>query len=720
MKRIVWILFIGLLSTPIVIIVGACIIFFLWYPQIIKDFKHSVSQLRENTAIYDHRGQPYTIIDSIEDRQIIQRQQVGRYLQLSILAIEDARFLQHRGVDIFRVFGALWTNLKERRYLQGGSTITQQLVKIMLLSPEKTLHRKIKEVFIAWALELHFSKWEILEYYLNTIYLGYGNYGVQQASLSYFNRPAITLTLAQSAFIAGIINKPEAYLRLPKNFKKSDHSYFPNNILVQALRRQRKVLAQLYKHNWINQAEYEQATQEKLRVLIPARFPVKAPYFVQHIRMLLKKRHQLSRISSSGYKIYTTLDPALQTIAEKEIEKIFQQGSSQFEQAALVAIEPQTGHVKALVGGKNYLSSQFNRVTQANRQPGSAFKTILYATALEEGFTVNSRFTDEPLSFEWQEADGIVSLYEPRNFDRLFGAEREQINADGEVYYEDAYTFAKAFEQSMNTIAVQILNEIGIKKLTQKAQQLNLFLRKEAGLCLALGCSEVKILHLAAAYTPFVNQGYYSEPVFIKSIEDSSGKTIYQHQPQKTEPVFSEWTVHQMNQLLRGVVLRGTGRRANWKGNKHFIGGKTGTTTDFRDAWFIGYAPELITGVWVGNDDNTSMKNETGGRSAAQIWSRFMKQALSVIPDRPKAPPLAYKAFPTCRVSGELATYSCPDVSNFHYPAGQLPHRPCSIHPGFLLPENESVATSPFTKTLNNRFSRKTPPKIAPPIPDDE
>ncbi|MBF0286307.1 MAG: PBP1A family penicillin-binding protein [SAR324 cluster bacterium] len=716
MKRITWILSISLLSSPFVALAGTCTFFFIWYPQIIKDFEHSIAQLRENTVIYDHHGHPYTIIDGIEDRQIIPRQQVGRYLQLSILAIEDSRFLQHRGVDIFRVFGALWANVRQGGYLEGGSTITQQLVKIMLLSPEKTLRRKIKEVFIAWALELRFSKWEILEHYLNTIYLGYGNYGVQQAALSYFNRPASSLTLAQSAFLAGIINKPEAYLRLPKNFEKAKNVYFPNNILSQALRRQHQVLLQLYEHSWINQAEYGQATKEKLHVLIPARYPVKAPYFVQHIRMLLKNQHQLPRISNNGYKIYTTLDPALQAAAEKAIKHAFQQESLQFDQAALVAMDPRTGYIKALVGGRNYLSSQFNRVTQAMRQPGSAFKTILYATALEEGFTINSRFTDEPLSFEWQEQDGTLSLYEPRNFDRLFGVERAQVNGHGEIYYEDYYTFTKAFEQSMNTIAVQILNEIGISKLGQQAKKLNLFLRQESGLCLALGCSEVKILNLTAAYTPFMNQGYYSQPVFIESIKDSSGKEIYHYRPKKTEPVFSEWTVHQMNQLLHGVILRGTGRRANWKGNKHFIGGKTGTTTDFRDAWFIGYAPELVTGVWVGNDDNTSMKNETGGRSAAQIWSRFMKKALSVIPDRPKSPPLAYKAFPTCRVSGELATYSCPDVSNFHYPAGQLPNLPCSIHPGFLLPENESIATSPFTKTLDNSFSRKNKRGIVPPI----
>ncbi len=704
MKRIVWIPLVCLLSVPLLGLFAILIGFVVWYPRIIEDFDRSLAQLRTNTIIYDRHDHPYTIIDGVEDRQVVSRKEVSRYLQLSILAIEDSRFLKHRGIDIFRILGALWINVKGGGYLQGGSTITQQLAKVMLLTPEKTIIRKIKEVFIAWALEFRYKKWDILEHYLNTIYLGYGNYGVQQAALVYFDRPASELTLAQSAMIAGIINKPETYLRLPKNFKRSQYIYFPDNLLTQALQRQRLVLNQLYKHQWIKQQEYEQASQEKLSIRIPPNYPVKAPYFVQHVRTLLKNKYQLPHISSGGYKIYTTLDSKLQTFAEAEIKQVFQE-TTQFDQAALVSIEPHTGYVRSLVGGKNYTISKFNRVTQAKRQPGSSFKAIVYATALEEHFSVNSMFVDEPLSFEWQEVDGSISVYEPRNFDRLFGAEREQINADGEIYYEDYVTFAKAFETSMNTVAVQILHQIGVRKVLQKAKQLNLYLREEVGLCLALGCSEVKLLNIAAAYTPFMNQGHYSKPVFILRIEDSSGKEIYRYQPEDPKPVFSEWTVHQMNQMLQGVVLRGNGKEANWKGNKHFIGGKTGTTTDYRDAWFVGFAPELVTGVWVGNDDNTSMKNESGGKTSSRIWSKYMRKALDVLPNRPQPSSPAHKKFPTCTVSGGLATYSCPDVGYYHYPADHLPSESCSLHPGFLLPQNEPVVPSKFTQSLNNSFS---------------
>ena len=293
MKRIVWIPLLCLLITPVLGLIGILISFVLSYPHIIENFDHSLAQLHKNTVIYDRHGRPYTIIDGIEDRQVISRQQVGRYLQLSVLATEDARFLKHRGIDIFRIAGAFWVNLKEGGYHQGGSTITQQLAKVMLLSPEKTILRKIKEMFIAWALELRYSKWDILETYLNTIYLGYGNYGVQQAALVYFDRSAAELTLAQSALIAGIINKPEIYLRLPKNFRRSEYLYFPDNILSQAIQRQRLVLKQLYRHRWIKKQEYEQAFQEKLYVRVPPHHPVRAPYFVQHIRSLLKNKYQL-------------------------------------------------------------------------------------------------------------------------------------------------------------------------------------------------------------------------------------------------------------------------------------------------------------------------------------------------------------------------------------------------------------------------------------------
>ncbi len=719
MKRLLWISLVCLLSIPVFFVIVFLLIIVFSYPYIVDEFETALSQIQENTLIYDRHGQPYTIVDGVEDRQIIPREQAGRYLQLSILAIEDARFLQHRGVDLFRVFGALWVNLKGGAYLQGGSTITQQLIKLHLLSPRKTLKRKVKEMFMALAVEFKFDKWTIFEHYLNTIYLGYGNYGVQQAAFSYFDRPSAKLTLAQAAFIAGLIKKPEGYLRWPRNLDRSQHTHFPKSVLIQATRRQRLVLAQLYRYRWINQEEYQQALQEPLRVRLPSRLVSKAPYFVEHVRRLLKKRHQLPFISNGGYRIYTTLDPKLQTLAESVVDQAFQQKSPPFEQGALVSMEPHNGYIRALVGGRNFAESEFNRATQAKRQPGSAYKTFVYATALESGYAPNHRMTDEPVSFEWIDSDGFSAYYEPRNFDRLYGAEREQTNARREVYFEDYVTFHKAFEQSLNTIAVQLLYDVGITKVLKKTKALKLYPREDVGLCLALGCSEVKLIDLVSAYSPFMNEGKRSNPVFILKIEDREGNELYRYQPpKKQKTIWNAWTVHQMNQLLRGVVLRGTGRAANWRGNKHHIGGKTGTTTDSRDAWFIGYSPELVTGLWFGNDDNTSMRGETGGRTPARMWSQFMRKALTVIPDRPRPATPTYRAFPTCHISGGLATYSCPDVSYYHYPAHNLPYHTCPLHPGAPLPENKGIAT--FTEDLESSFSDTFEPLDSPfPETDD-
>jgi len=364
-------------------------------------------------------------------------------------------------------------------------------------------------------------------------------------------------------------------------------------------------------------------------------------------------------------------------------------------------MEPDTGYVRSLVGGKDFSKSQFNRATQAYRQPGSAFKPFVYATALEHGFTPYSTFTDEPLHFEWTEKDDSVSVYEPRNFDRLYGAERTQYNARYMAYHEDELTLGHALVKSINTVAVQALNIVGVTSLVRNANRLGMEVSSRSGLCLALGCGEVRLMSLTAAYTPFVNQGDYSPPVFITRIIDHLGREIYQYRPEPKLSVFSEWTAHQMSQMLHHATIHGTGKQANWPGNSHFIGGKTGTTTNSKDAWFIGFSPELVTGVWVGHDDNTPMDGESGGSSPAKIWSQFIKQALVTIPNRELiAPP--YQSFATCTVSGALATTRCPNVVYYHYPVDKLPRRSCWLHPGTLL---EVTEISDFGERLNDTFS---------------
>ncbi|MGK5090902.1 PBP1A family penicillin-binding protein [Deltaproteobacteria bacterium TL4] len=685
MKRLLWLLLFGTVGFIGSGLVGMVLAFFLWYPEMVLDFEYAIAHSPQNTVLYDLQGKPFHVLKGLENRRIIPHEQISNFLILSVLAAEDVRFFQHRGIDVFRLFKALWINISNASYSQGASTITQQLAKITLLTPERTLIRKFREIFIAWALELKYDKFQILEYYLNSIYLGHGNYGVEQASLSYYRKHASALNLAESAMLAGIIKKPEKLLRFPTHKKSDSSPYISASLIPKALKRQRLILRKLVSVRWITPEQYQKALQTEVRIL-PTRSKYKSgAYFVQHIINLLKNEHHLNYINGGGYQVYTTLDSNLQQYGEALFEQSFAELSLNAKQAALVSIEPQTGYVRSLVGGLNFEDSQFNRATQAQRQPGSAFKTFVYATALEQGFAPNSSFTDESLSFEWERENGEVGVYEPRNSDRLYGAERPLFNSYHGTYFEDQMTLAKAFEKSVNSIAVQLLHTVGIDNVIRNVKNLGLTIPSNTGLCLALGCAEVSLLDLTAAYTPFMNKGFFTKPVFILKILNNQGQVLYEHSPQEKVSVFSEWTVHQMNQMLHQVTMRGTGKNANWEHNHRFIAGKTGTTTDYRDAWFIGFSAELATGVWIGHDDNTPMSGESGGRTPALLWKSFMKEALSQVPNTNQWVGSPSVSFPTCTVSGDLATVNCPDVADYDYPLDKIPYRPCGLHPGQLL-----------------------------------
>jgi len=665
------------------IVSGTLGYFFLkHYEQAVLDFEQAIMHVISNTVIHDRHGQPFRTLRGVESRLLVSRNAINRNLQISIIAAEDARFFQHRGIDIVRMFGAFWVNLRSGNYRQGASTITQQLVKLTLLTPERTLSRKFKEIFIALSLEMKLSKTAILEHYLNKIYLGHGNYGVEQAAQAYFHKHASELRLSESAFIAAIIKKPEHYLRLPK-INLENKSYFPQSVLVAALTRQRIILKQLYEFQWIKKAAYQQALNETIHVHLPKPSSETGAYFVQHVVNLLKTQpefqNKVQRIYGGGYHVYTTIDPELQRLGESSILALSPKTDP--EQVALVSLEPHTGYVRTLIGGKDFAQSQFNRATQAKRQPGSAFKAFLFATALEQGYTPNTVFVDQEPYYEWVNEDGTSDFYAPKNYDGLYGVERTQTNVHGEKYYADQMTMGKAFEKSINTIAVQIMNEIGVATVRETVKTLGIPVSEEVGLCLALGCAETRLLDLVSAYSPFVNQGKRFPPVFITRITDSTGKILYQYQPKDRTPIFTEWTMFQMRNMLQGVIERGTGRQAKFK-TDHLLGGKTGTNSEYRDAWFVGFSPELVTGVWMGHDDNTPMKRETGGRTPAKIWKKFMEPALSKIPARILPPDPEHKIFPTCTVSGELATRNSPDVAFYAYPPENPKIRPCTVHPG--------------------------------------
>lgn len=628
------------------------ILFLSFRSSVIREFEHVQTFQSNNSIFFDINNQPFHIIHGEEDRKYVELERINRNLQLAVVAVEDARFFQHFGFDPIRIVSASFRLLKKNASLQGASTITQQLVKLTLLTPEISIKRKIKELAIAFILETRYSKSEILEFYLNKVYLGHGNYGVENAALNFFHKTANELTLAEGAFIAGLIKKPEGYS--------------PFVDLKKARERQILSLKRLKKLEWITAAEYNTAINEQILIRRRKGDDYKiAPHFTNHILLKLKKKYGHKMIYGGGLRIYTTLDRRLQDVMEKTKARLLA-GVVRFGELAGISIDPATGYVRAMIGGVDFYRSEFNRVTQARRQPGSAFKPILYATALKQGVRPNDSFIDEPTQYT-RLVNDQVEVYEPGNFSG---------NHLGRI------TMAHALKLSNNVISVQILNQIGIPELVQSARDFGIKLNGERGLCLALGCGELTLLDLTAAYTVFANQGFRNDPVFILKVTDREGNLLESYEAQEATRVLTAGQAFQMNVLLQDVVNSGTGRNAKIS---RISGGKTGTSDDNRDAWFIGFTPELVTGFWIGNDDNTPMDNEVGGRTPALLWREYMQsipqpasQADFVINEN-------IEEFLICNHSGSLATSSCPSTSWYALDRTKAPDDYCQLHNERLL-----------------------------------
>ncbi|MCP4753451.1 MAG: PBP1A family penicillin-binding protein [Proteobacteria bacterium] len=621
--------------------------FLVFKANTVSRFSQIQAAQSNNTVFFDIDRKPFHIIRGIENRKYVKLKYISRKLQMAVVAIEDSRFFQHFGFDPIRIAAVIIRLLKKDATLQGASTITQQLVKLTLLSPEVTLSRKIKELFMAVALEMEYSKAEILEFYLNKVYLGHRNYGVENVSLNYFHKPTSELTLAESVFIAGLIKKPEGY------------SPFVN--LKMARIRQILVLKRMKALKWITRKEFMAAVNE--RILIRQRrqsgFQI-APYFTNHILLRLKQKYGHKLIYGGGLRIYTTLDRKMQRAMEQVKGKRLAEERS-FEEIAGVSFEPATGFVKAMVGGADFHKSEFNRVTQAKRQPGSSFKPILYATTLAQGVKPNEVFWDEPTQYTRAVGDE-VEIYEPGN---ISGEHLGQI------------TMSYALRISNNVVSVQLLNKIGIQTLVRSAERFGIKLPGERGLCLALGCGELTLLQLVGAYSVFANQGYRNEPVFVLKITDSQGKVLEKYQPQKEIQVISQNQAFQMNRMLQDVVNFGTGRNAR---TGMLSGGKTGTSDNNRDAWYVGFTPDLVTGFWVGNDDNTPMDNELGGRTPARLWRSYMQSIPAPAVQKGFAINENFEEFLICNNSGKLATELCPRATWYALSKSEPPLEYCEIH----------------------------------------
>ena len=551
----------------------------------------------------------------IEKREVVSLERIPNHLVQAFISGEDARFFQHKGLDYIAILRALFKNIFSGEVVQGGSTITQQVVKSLLLSPERSFSRKIREAILAFKIEKYLSKDEILFLYLNQIYLGHGAYGVAAAAEDYFGKPVEELTLAESALLAGLPQAPS---------KNS-----PYNHPEQAKRRQAYVLHRMVEGGFISYGELMKTLQAPIRLESSKNpFIEKAAYFLEHVRRYVEEKYGKDALYKNGLQVYTTIDTDFQRIAQeavesglKEIEKRQKYSSAGLPltlEGSLICFDLETGYMKAMVGGRDFKRSQFNRVTQARRQTGSAFKPIVYASALDKGYTPASIIVDSPIVFVWGD-----KKWKPKNFNDKFSGPT---------------TLRNALTHSINVVTVKIAHDIGIDYIQEYAKKLGISSPLHDNLSMALGSSSISLYELTKAYAVFANQGNNFKPVFIKKILDRDGNLLevnpplfYPKEPSDEERILSPQTAYLMTHLLESVVQNGTGWRAKALGRP--VAAKTGTTDQFLDAWFIGYTPELITGVWVGFDDEKTLgENETGARAASPIWVNSMSKILK---DRP-------------------------------------------------------------------------------------
>jgi len=545
------------------------------------------------TTVLDSRG---AMIDAIgeENRIVLSYREMNPFIPMAFVAAEDGRYWDHAGLDIWSIFRALVNNLRSGRRSQGGSTITQQVTRALMLSPEKTYFRKIKEAVLAYRLDKMLSKEEILSIYLNEIYLGEGAYGVEAGARTYFGKKSRELGLAEIALLAGLPQSPSRY---------SPVAHFD-----RAQARQRYVLNRMADDAYITPDQAREAFSSPLRLNRPAEKKDLYGYFTDFVRQELEKQYGRDRLLREGLVVTTTLDSRLQALAMEAVHDGVRQmtkGGKASPQAALVALDAKTGKILAMAGGTDYTASPFNRAASAKRQPGSVFKPLIYAAALEKGIPPEFTIDDAPLTI--RNPDG--SSWSPRNWGND---------------YQGPTTLRDGLVHSRNIVAIKLLQKTGVKPVIELAKGAGIRSALRPELTLALGASPVSLLEMTGAYTIFSNQGTYAQPHAITKVRDRRGNSLSWPSP-RTSRVISRESAGRMSSLLGEVISRGTGQQARGINGS---AGKTGTTDDNRDGWFIGYTPRLLAGVWVGHDKNETLgKGETGGKTAAPIWLRFMRSA---------------------------------------------------------------------------------------------
>ena len=557
----------------------------------------------ETSYVYDIKGKLLTSLHGEANREIATLDQVSPHLKMAVVAIEDSNFYRHNGLNPYSIGRAALTNYRKGGVSEGASTLTMQLVKNLFLTRERTFSRKLAEAILAIRLEQVFDKDEILEMYLNNIYWGHNNYGIQTAAESYFNKSAAELNLAEAAVLAGLIQAPEQY------------SPFLN--YSNTKKRQAQVLARMRTLNWITPEEEQEALKAKLLVGKPTAWrKSKSPFVTEAVVKELEERFGAEKVRQGGIRVQTTIDMEFQKMAEESIReshKMLQRWGLRADQIALAAVDPRTNFVKALVGGVDYKSSQFNRAVQSRRQPGSSFKPFVYYAALESGkYSPGTTINDAPVSYR---VPG--GIYKPQNY-------------GGKNDFAGLMSLSKALSQSRNIPAVKLGKDVGLEKVIEIGRQLGIESPMQPVISLPLGSIGVTPLEMAGAFATFANNGWHSDTTVILQVTDSKGNILLNNTPQPKR-LLDPWATANLTTMLKGVLEPGgTGQKAN-------IGrpaaGKTGTTSSERDVWFVGYVPQLAAAVWIGNDNYESMgKGITGGDYAAPVWRSFMLKALEKEP----------------------------------------------------------------------------------------
>ena len=569
----------------------------------------------ETTHIYDINGKPLASIHDEANRDVVPLDQISPNLKRAVLAIEDSNFFTHKGINPGGIARALIVNLEKGRTVEGGSTMTMQLVKNLFLSPQSKFSRKVAEAVMSIRLEQILNKDQILQLYLNQIYLGHNLYGVETASRSYFNKSANNLTLSEAAMLAGLISAPEEY------------SPFVNYKLAKD--RQEIVLNRMKDLKWITPAQETAARKEKIKLgKITSFGGSQVPYVTQAVVQELTRRFGRDAVVKGGMRVQTTIDLKMQRIAEETVkawhERLYYQGlfyDRDEGQIALAAVDPRTHFVKAMVGGVDYEKSQFNRAIQARRQPGSSFKPFIYYAAFASGkYGPDSVVYDSPVGY--RDGDGY---YYPQNYGGGFSG---------------AVSIRRALEVSLNIPAVKLGQEVGLNKVIEICRVLGIRSPMEPVVSLPLGAVDLTPLEMAGAFATFANNGWHSETTFIVQVTDSSGNVLLDNTP-KPKLVLNSWAAASVNSALQGVITSGTARAAQLG---RPAAGKTGTTSSERDIWFVGYVPQLSVAVWMGNDNYRPMSyGATGGGIVAPVWRDFMSQALEGVPAENFKPASAFE-----------------------------------------------------------------------------